>query len=72
MYAPGTRHHIKAALDLGATPQEIAAASSVGIYRRREADMVSKACWGRPSSWQASRPRGLMQGPRLGAGQRQF
>jgi alkylhydroperoxidase/carboxymuconolactone decarboxylase family protein YurZ len=23
MYAPGTRRHIKAALDLGATPQEI-------------------------------------------------
>ena len=39
-----------------------------GVYRRREADRVSKACWGRPSSWRASRPCGLMQGPRLGAG----
>src|SRR6202011_3767806 len=42
----------------------------VGVYRRREADRVSKACWGRPSSWQASRPRGSMQGPQLSAGRR--
>jgi hypothetical protein len=42
----------------------------VGVYRRREADRVSKACWGRPSSWRASRPRGSMQGPRLSAGRR--
>jgi hypothetical protein len=42
----------------------------VGVYRRREADRVSKACWGRPSSWRSSRPRGLMQGPRLSAGRR--
>ena len=48
----------------GACPQ----GPRAGVYRRRGADRVSTACWGRPSSWRASRPCGLMQGPRLGAG----
>jgi hypothetical protein len=33
-----------------------------------QADRVSKGVLGRPSSWRASRSRGLMQGPRLGDG----